>query len=966
MAKALYSKLFDWLTARINAGIKEVQTGSKINSIGVLDIFGFEIFVVNSFEQLCINLANEKLQFHFNGHIFTLELEAYNKEGLDVEQISFKDNQGCLDLIEMKKTGILSMIEEEIYVPRGSDDTLLEKLHKQQAKSEFYSKPKMKGGKKGNQGPVNCFVVSHFAGEVSYSVTGFLEKCKDRLPADSEALVKNANNALVKSLFSVEESTSTGRTGGRPPTLGGQFKNSLADLYETLMATEPHFIKCVKPNGVKKTLFDAQFTLYQLSYLGLLEVIRIRKSGYPVRFEEKEFVGRYRLLLDCADNHWPSSKELALHAGIEGEWQIGKTMVFMRDQMYNHLESERAKVMASRVRVMQAWILDELVRKQWANNKAGYTAVQAAFRGARGREAATRRRQEVDVENLCEEALKMRKEPLCVAAIEAAEALQYTPTILEKVRFVIDRIRDEKEVEEMLRHATFTKQIEDVEEALKSVTLIGLEEAWSGLPSSDERAGLIPRAKMLQEQLTKYAGLMQTLAEAMKVRTISALQAAITEAERLQLECPEVDEARAMVKMAEFETESKAARQERKKHVATTAAAEPTARSKESEKTRINVQVAAVTPLLRAAMSTHSKEKLSVAIEQAKGRLGDDLLQHSTDFALATNIMQAMDDAATTDPDAIKLRLDDALKTAGSDADMEAKQTALSSAIAIASKSGLQVPIDITKAWQQISEASVVSSMLAQAKMSKSRRLLEIATKRASNSKVFGLHAGAAGQKLLGEATELHNQSQEQYEARQVIDDAIKAADVGKLQAALEAAKSSGLADTTEINYGERILEQLKTHGSIPELTKTRNVAPVYRMSRLPTLSNRMFPLYCSRIPLLAPLLSTPAGCAEASFTNQALAVSKMLCSIMWPGEAEFAEAAGAGETTDTIQTFLKVGTEDCTLRDEIMVQMIRQVLGAGDAPSFCCGPKPSIFEILNAPGQFVVQQNESEPAKLN
>ena len=116
-----------------------------INSIGVLDIFGFEIFKVNSFEQLCINLANEKLQYHFNAHIFLLELEIYKREQLNVSEITFRDNQGCLDLIEMKKTGILAMIEEEIYVPRGSDNTLLEKLHTQHAKKgqDFYERPKV-------------------------------------------------------------------------------------------------------------------------------------------------------------------------------------------------------------------------------------------------------------------------------------------------------------------------------------------------------------------------------------------------------------------------------------------------------------------------------------------------------------------------------------------------------------------------------------------------------------------------------------------------------------------------------------------------------------------------------------------------------------------------------------------------------------------------------------------------------
>ena len=175
-----------------------------------------------------------------------LELQIYRKENLDVANIAFKDNQGCLDLIEHKKTGILSMIEEEIYVPRGTDDTLLEKLNAEHTKahpSDFYLTPKLTGGK-GRKGPVDCFVVRHFAGPVDYSVCGFLEKCKDRLPPDAEALVKASKNTFVAALFEEDPAAaSTPRRGGRVPTLGGQFKDSLHELYETLMATDPHFVR---------------------------------------------------------------------------------------------------------------------------------------------------------------------------------------------------------------------------------------------------------------------------------------------------------------------------------------------------------------------------------------------------------------------------------------------------------------------------------------------------------------------------------------------------------------------------------------------------------------------------------------------------------------------------------------------------------------------------------------------------
>ena len=185
--------------------------------------------------------------------------------------------------------------------------------------------------------------------------------------------------------------------------------------------------------------------------------------------------------------------------------------------MYNHLESERAKVLISRAKLLQSWLRSELVRKMWLKTKECFVNIQAAHRGRGGRVLAAGRAAEVNVERQCAAALSIRKEPLCVAAIEAAEALGYFPPSLDQVRFVIDRIRDEKEVEDMLRHATFTKQQEDVEEALKAVAALKLDEAWANLPAADDRAGLIPRARTLKEQLTKYAGLMQTLAGAMKV-----------------------------------------------------------------------------------------------------------------------------------------------------------------------------------------------------------------------------------------------------------------------------------------------------------------------------------------------------------------------------------------------------------------------------------------------------------------
>lgn len=214
-------------------------------TIGVLDIFGFECFAVNSFEQLCINYTNEKLQFHFNAHIFLLEMEIYKRERLDVKAITFRDNQGCLDLIEQKRTGLMAMIEEEIYVPKGSDFTLLEKLHTQNhGYNDFYAKPVSRSGRgnKDSLSPQEAFIVKHYAGPVPYKVADFLEKCKDRLPPDSEELLKSSKNQLVAGFFASAGGMDAPK-GGRPATLGSKFKDSMQGLYDMLSATSPHFVR---------------------------------------------------------------------------------------------------------------------------------------------------------------------------------------------------------------------------------------------------------------------------------------------------------------------------------------------------------------------------------------------------------------------------------------------------------------------------------------------------------------------------------------------------------------------------------------------------------------------------------------------------------------------------------------------------------------------------------------------------
>ena len=502
-----------------------------------------------------------------------------------------RDNQGCLDLIEKKGTGVMSMISEEIYVPQGSDFTMVEKMHTQNyGYNDFYAKPVVRGGRAGSGTqltPQEGFIIKHYAGPVPYKVNGFLDKCKDRLPADSEELLKNSTNSLIKDFFKdaqgwddgahthllspqsflhtnlMSSCVPTGKSGGRPATLGEKFRSSMQDLYEMLTATSPHFIKCVKPNTVKRKLFDSNFTLYQLTYLGLLEVIRIRKSGYPVRVVHNEFVARYRVLEENPD-HWPSSTDICRDHGIAGDWQIGATMVFMRDGMYSHLETNRARMLDKRIRGLQAWMVEELKRRTWTSKKAGFVSLQARARGSAARKRVARLRLEVECERQCEEGVSQRKVEPLEFAITEAKRIAHTFPLLMEAKAILDRLKDEQEVEEMLSYAVKAKDSAELEKSLQAAAQLGLEALWHGLDEGDARKDLIPRCRTLIEQLSRYDELMSGLSSAMRERTVEALKAMIVECESVELECGELEEAREMLKMAEFEQSARRLRLEKR------------------------------------------------------------------------------------------------------------------------------------------------------------------------------------------------------------------------------------------------------------------------------------------------------------------------------------------------------------------------------------------------------------------
>uniref|UniRef100_A0A8C7HRK9 Unconventional myosin-VIIb n=1 Tax=Oncorhynchus kisutch TaxID=8019 RepID=A0A8C7HRK9_ONCKI len=283
--KAIYGKLFIWIVGRINSAIHKTPTnGPKYvrNSIGLLDIFGFENFDSNSFEQLCINFANEQLQQFFVRHVFKLEQEEYTKEDIVWKNITFSDNTDTLDLLAVKPLNVLALIDEESHFPKGTDVTMLNKMNRAHAKCNKYIPSK-------NTHDME-FGIRHFAGVVHYDSNGFLEKNRDALNSGILKLIEASTNTLLQQLFEKERQVST---------LSGQFRQSLDSLMNALSKCQPHFIRCFKPNDDKKSMvFDRNLCIRQLRYSGMIDTIKIRKLGFPIRHTFKQFLQRYRVLLN--------------------------------------------------------------------------------------------------------------------------------------------------------------------------------------------------------------------------------------------------------------------------------------------------------------------------------------------------------------------------------------------------------------------------------------------------------------------------------------------------------------------------------------------------------------------------------------------------------------------------------------------------------------------------------------------
>lgn len=377
--KGIYGKMFIWIVGKINSAIyKRSNPGIARTSIGVLDIFGFENFTVNSFEQFCINYANENLQQFFVKHIFKLEQEEYNTEHINWQHIEFIDNQDALDLIAVKQMNIMALIDEESKFPQGTDITLLNKLHKTHSSNQNYIKPKS---------DINTsFGLSHFAGKVFYETRGFLEKNRDTFNIDLLQLIQGSKNNYLKKLFH-DDINMGADTRKKTLTLSAQFKKSLDSLMRQLSQCHPFFIRCIKPNEIKKPMsFDRELCCKQLRYSGMMETIRIRRAGYPIRHTYKEFVERYRYLIPgigpahtVSDLKGVSAKICLTKLG-EDDYQLGNSKVFLKDAHDLFLEQERERVITGNIITLQRVIRGWYHRKKFIEMRKSAIVIQAKWR----------------------------------------------------------------------------------------------------------------------------------------------------------------------------------------------------------------------------------------------------------------------------------------------------------------------------------------------------------------------------------------------------------------------------------------------------------------------------------------------------------------------------------------------------------------------------------------------------------
>ncbi|KAL4571155.1 hypothetical protein LXL04_017906 [Taraxacum kok-saghyz] len=368
LAKTVYARLFDWLVEYVNRSVG--QDHNSRMQIGILDIYGFECFKHNSFEQFCINFANEKLQHHFNEHVFKMEQEEYTKEQITWSYIELIDNQDVLDLIEKKRSGVIALLDEACIFQK-THETFANKLFQSLRAHPRFGKAKFSETE---------FTISHYAGKVNYQTDSFVAKNRDYVVIDHCNLMSSSNSSFIAALFPPLPKESS-RPSYKFSSVASRFKQQLQALMDTLSSTESRYVRCVKPNSVNRPQkFENQSVLHQLRCGGVLEAVRISLAGYPTRKTYHEFVDRFGLIamevMDGSYDERAMTKKILEKLKLEN-YQLGKTKVFLRAGQIGVLDSQRAGVLDSAAKRIQLRMKTFIAHKDFTSKRKAAISFQA-------------------------------------------------------------------------------------------------------------------------------------------------------------------------------------------------------------------------------------------------------------------------------------------------------------------------------------------------------------------------------------------------------------------------------------------------------------------------------------------------------------------------------------------------------------------------------------------------------------
>ncbi|KAJ3021208.1 UNVERIFIED_CONTAM: Myosin type-2 heavy chain 1, partial [Siphonaria sp. JEL0065] len=419
VTKVIYTKLFDWLVRAINKNLKRDSTADQ-KIIGVLDIYGFEHFQVNSFEQFCINYTNEKLQQEFNAHVFRNEQQLYIHEGIQWTMIEFSDNQECIDLIEAKM-GVLGLLDEATHLGSVTDAQFVSNMNANLVKSQSYQTDRFGKG----------FTIRHYAVPVTYAASGFIDKNKDSMSEELQAVLMGTKDSFLYELFcpvvedsSLEEtvySSPTKKLDGRrgtlkTPTLGSMFKTSLQGLMATIRDTESHYIRCIKPNMAKSAFkYDGAMVLSQLKACGVLETIKISNAGYPNKLGYNEFAARYDILVKSCFWETLSERELTMKivtsvVSDTSKYQFGHSKVFLKSGQMAFFEARRWDRIIELSKLVCKNFKRYTKMRQYQDLKQGVAVMQNACRGFLARKKLVELRAEAVAIKEAKELARKREE----------------------------------------------------------------------------------------------------------------------------------------------------------------------------------------------------------------------------------------------------------------------------------------------------------------------------------------------------------------------------------------------------------------------------------------------------------------------------------------------------------------------------------------------------------------------------